>query len=589
MSPVGLSPNIAFAGQPLPSTWQSALLEVRVERRLNLTGRVSLRFVDPGYTLVQSGLVSLGTVVAVDDPDHGQVALIEAEVTGVDVDQRPGEQPELVVVAHDRSHRMGRAAQARTFLQMSSSDVVSSIAGASGLSPAVDSSHPVFDYLLQVDSDLGLLNELARRSGFDWWVEGRTLHFGRPRRSPTVSLTLGSDLQSFSVRTSGQRPDTVVVDGWDRDAQDVVTGQASSPTEGLLPDSRLARLVAHPRDAFGEARFTTSAVGATSQAEADVLSQAILDRQAAAAVEATGMLAGDGRIQPGGAVTVSDAGPLNGTYPVTAVEHVYRPGRGFRTRFASGDHQPAGLVDALGGAGPASASVAPHTGLTVGHVTNINDPEHRGRVKVRFPGLSTEEESAWARIAVLGGGKDRGHVFIPEVNDEVLVAFEGSDTRTPVVVGGLYGSKSTIPTPDITDGLVQKRAITSRLGHTVALLDDASSTATQAIELVLAGGNSRLHLGKDKLDATVPAGTPVSVSAGSSSFKIADDGAITVQATSITIKADKQLQLQGLTVSVSAQAELSLQGQASAALKGAQVQVQGEGQTSISGGTVMIN
>ena len=67
------------------------------------------------------------------------------------------------------------------------------------------------------------------------------------------------------------------------------------------------------------------------------------------------------------------------------------------------------------------------SGVVVGVVTNNQDPEGMGRVKVKFPWLSDEDESNWARVAAPMAGKERGFYFLPEVEDEVLVAFEHGD------------------------------------------------------------------------------------------------------------------------------------------------------------------
>ena len=72
------------------------------------------------------------------------------------------------------------------------------------------------------------------------------------------------------------------------------------------------------------------------------------------------------------------------------------------------------------------------------------------RVKLKFPWLSDDYESEWARVAQLGAGHHRGAVWLPEVNDEVLVAFEHGDTRRPFVVGELYNG---VDSP-LGDGLV---------------------------------------------------------------------------------------------------------------------------------------
>ena len=62
-------------------------------------------------------------------------------------------------------------------------------------------------------------------------------------------------------------------------------------------------------------------------------------------------------------------------------------------------------------------------GVVIGVVTNNQDPDELGRVKLRFPWLSEDYESNWARVASLMAGKERGAYFLPDVDDEVLVAF----------------------------------------------------------------------------------------------------------------------------------------------------------------------
>jgi phage protein D len=582
-----LSPVVSLNGSNLGATWLDGLLEVRVEREFQVPSRATLRFVDPGYALLQANLLALGTTLEITDPS-GSPVLITAEVTSVAVDQRLGEQPELVVVAHDKSHRLGRATTLKSYLAMAYSDVVSSLASGAGLTAKVTSTNVTLDYLMQVDSDLGLITELARRVGFDWWVEGTTLNFSPPAAGTQVALALGATLRSFSVRASGHHPDSVTVDGWDRDQQQMVTATVSSPTAGVVASSDLANVVSAPSSAFGSATLLTVGLSAQSQVEAQQLGQAIYDRGRAGSVTARGVADGNGAIVPGCTVAVTDAGPLSGSYPVTRVEHVHRPSSGYVTRFVAGDRRPATLVDTLAGAGGGVTPAHRHAGVTVGQVTNINDPNSTGRVKVRYPGASTEDETGWARVVSVGGGVNRGTVFIPEVNDEVLVAFEGGDPRQPVVIGGLYGARATIPTPQIVDGQVQARAMTSRLGHVVNLYD-GTSPAEQAIELQLAGKEHTLHLGKDQLNIAVPSGLPVNIVAGDTSIKFGQDGSITIAGPTISIQATNQLKLSGASVSVTAQTELSLQGQVSAALKGGMVQVQGNEAVAITGTPVAIN
>ena len=71
-------------------------------------------------------------------------------------------------------------------------------------------------------------------------------------------------------------------------------------------------------------------------------------------------------------------------------------------------------------------------GPVVGQVTDNQDPLGMGRVKVRIPMLGAQDESNWARIVATGAGNARGIYFLPEVDDEVLVVFEGETPTTPM-------------------------------------------------------------------------------------------------------------------------------------------------------------
>jgi len=88
------------------------------------------------------------------------------------------------------------------------------------------------------------------------------------------------------------------------------------------------------------------------------------------------------------------------------------------------------------------------SGVMVAIVTNNKDPDGMGRVKLKLPWLSDDYESDWARIATLMAGPERGVYFLPEVDDEVLIAFEHGDIRRPMVLGCLWNG---VDAPPITN------------------------------------------------------------------------------------------------------------------------------------------
>jgi uncharacterized protein involved in type VI secretion and phage assembly len=128
------------------------------------------------------------------------------------------------------------------------------------------------------------------------------------------------------------------------------------------------------------------------------------------------------------------------------------------------------------------------TGVAVGIVTSTKDPQGLGRVKVRFPWLSEAAESDWAKVMSFMAGKDRGGVFIPEVNDEVLVAFEHGDIDFPYVLGGLWNTDQQPPEQNL-DGKNNVRKIRSRSGHEI-VFNDNGVAGQECVEIRSSSGHS---------------------------------------------------------------------------------------------------
>jgi len=114
------------------------------------------------------------------------------------------------------------------------------------------------------------------------------------------------------------------------------------------------------------------------------------------------------------------------------------------------------------------------SGVVIGVVSKNKDDEGLGRVKVIFPWLSETEESQWARVATLMAGEKRGALFLPEVGDEVLVAFEQGDRDRPYVIGALWNGKDKPPKTN-DNGKNNIRLIQSRSGHQITLDDTDGS------------------------------------------------------------------------------------------------------------------
>src|SRR5262249_6123182 len=102
---------------------------------------------------------------------------------------------------------------------------------------------------------------------------------------------------------------------------------------------------------------------------------------------------------------------------------------------------------------------------------NVQDPEQQGRVKVCLPRLPGKPESDWVRVAQPSAGPGRGFYWLPQVNDEGLIAFERGETRLPYVVGALWNGKDK-PMEGAYQDENTTHKIQTKSGHQI-VLDDA--------------------------------------------------------------------------------------------------------------------
>ncbi|MEQ9363920.1 MAG: phage baseplate assembly protein V [Leptospirales bacterium] len=165
-------------------------------------------------------------------------------------------------------------------------------------------------------------------------------------------------------------------------------------------------------------------------------------------------------------------------------------------------------------------------GVMVGVVTDNQDPDRLGRVKVRLPRLTGEEESAWARVVTFMAGPDMGAVFIPEVDDEVLVAFEQGDVNLPYVIGSLHNGKDNAPYAN-ADGLNKERVIKSKSGHVIRLDD---TPGLEKIEIIDKTGDNMITIDSAENKIKIEAKTEIELN-------VAKDGTFKMSAKELVFEA----------------------------------------------------
>ncbi|MGG1550369.1 phage baseplate assembly protein V [Paenibacillus ferrarius] len=220
-------------------------------------------------------------------------------------------------------------------------------------------------------------------------------------------------------------------------------------------------------------------------------------------------------------------------------------------------------------------------GVMVGIVTNNNDPDKLGRVKLKLPMQETDTETDWVRIATLMGGKEMGSLFIPEVNDEVLVAFHLGELRMPFVIGSLWNPKNKPPAPADKNDL---RMIKSRSGHEISFNDksgDESITIKtkkgQVIELKDKDSSIAIADDSGNNKITIKGGSANEISIVSSTSKI------TMNAKGdVAIESTKEIKIKSTQVNIEASATMALKA-------GASLDLKSDGIINIKGSLVKIN
>jgi uncharacterized protein involved in type VI secretion and phage assembly len=169
-------------------------------------------------------------------------------------------------------------------------------------------------------------------------------------------------------------------------------------------------------------------------------------------------------------------------------------------------------------------------------VSDIKDPDGRGRVKITLPwspDSKGERYEAWARIATLMGGNKRGSWFIPDVNDEVLITFEGGDPRHPYIIGGLWNGKDDPPASMDGSGNNYHKVLCSRKGVKITL-DDTDGQETLLLETP---GGQKITLKDGPGAVEVVDSNGNSIKLGTSGVTVTASAKVTITASNAEISA----------------------------------------------------
>lgn len=484
---------VEIDGAPIVPAAARALGEVRVQRQLSLPTLCELTFFDPAEPFVSECGVERGAHLKVTI-EAETIPLFRGQVTAVKYAYGPSGGREIRVRGYDLLYQLRKSQPLRAHVDVTLIDLARNLVRNLGLEVQATEPGPVWQKLVQYrQSDFEMIAEVAERCGLYFTLNEGVLQFMTLEGiGPTVSLELGRSLLEAQIDVNTdlafRSVETLSWDPWRakhhrgeasraRIGREIPSDAASDEIQG-----RSERILAD--EPFQEER------------QAEALAQSEMDRQSAGEVTLWGIALGDSRLRPGTPVDVGNvASPILGRYILTSVTHTLDRHRGF--------------LSEINTVPPPVRARAKQTLASLGTVTQVNDPDGLGRVRVLLPSYGGIETD-WLGVVLPGAGAGKGLVAIPDVNDQVLVLFIRDDPAQGIVLGGLYGSVTPPDKAGVGEGGIHRFSFLTPGGQRIQLNDDKKMVQVEnhsgdrielspgRVRLVDAHG-SRIELLRDKV------------------------------------------------------------------------------------------
>jgi uncharacterized protein involved in type VI secretion and phage assembly len=583
--------QIKVDGNAVPAEVATSLLEASVEDEINLPDAFELVFRDPLRTTLAAGRFEIGkrlSIAVVSEATPAGTPIFDGEITAVEAEIER-DRTMAIVRGFDHAHRLQRGTTSETHLDVTYGDIVGKVAQRRGLQKGEAGSNTiVHEAVVQWNqTDWEFLSSLAAEIGHELVVVDGKLHLREPGTSSSApgsgdlrsdndrQLVAGSNLLRLRATISGaEQVGEVQVRGWDYKSKEAVSGTAAAADTSRSASAGIGAATLAQKLSGG------TLIKADLPVESDEVAQdaadSLIEQLGSAAAELDGVAAGNPALRAGVTVSIANVGaPFDGKYTLTSCRHTYDSVNGYQTSFRVSGRQTRTMLGLVRGSGRDGNEAV--RGVVPAIVSNLEDPDKLGRMKVTFPWLADRAESHWARVALAGAGNERGLVVLPEVGDEVLVAFDHGDPRLPYVVGGLFNGRDKLPVDPLDGGKVVKRYVVSRNGHRIEL-DDKDDVITVASgdgnhKIVIDQKASKIVLDTDG-EIEVKAQGKLLVNAANS-LKLESSGAFELKANGITLDAGG-----GAFNAKGSQAKVEGSGTA---------EISSSGQTTIRGSMVSIN
>ena len=526
-------------------------------------------------------------------------------ITQIDSSRHSGHAGDIIISGFSPTYLMDNGPHRHSWEEKAIKDIAQDVVQhfpQNLLQPGISPSYgETISYMVQYkETAWRFLSRICNTYGEWLMYDGQKLLIGPPQGSK-VKLIYGNTLNSFDMAMA-VRPTDFNVMAYDYVNTQVYDGQPS----GIPGKAGLSELGKHvfqkSTQFYGTQPKLWNNDFLTNKKQLDDFVNARAIMQSSHMVKFHGN-SGHPAIQLGATVSVQGKNVFNqkdesfGDYTVVSVSH-HCDGQGnYSNTFVS---IPASLKMP-----PGAGMSEPHSETQSALVTDNNDSDGLGRVRVRFHWMKTDEKSPWLRVASPHGGDNKGIFFMPEVGEEVIVGFEGGSPAKPFVIGMLWNSnaKTTFSNSGNDVKAIQTRSgnlmvmddnegsvhIADAKGNDIKIDGSGNINITGSESIVLTCGNAKIEMKKDGTvkitgkEITIDATDKATMKSGQASF--AADGQqnnADMKGMNANVEGTQGAKVKGMTAEVSGDTQVDIKANA-------QVQIQSSGMVTVKGSMIMLN
>jgi Rhs element Vgr protein len=377
----------------------------------------------------------------------------------------------IVITATSPDIKMDDGAHSKSFEEKTLKDIVSRVFDAYAISdtniqPSSKSgTHP---YIVQYrETSFNFISRLAQKYGQWFFYDGEKLHFGELKKTDTIDLKYGNNIFNFNLRLKVE-PFTFELVAYDYKDTGAQKYKSKDDSQNVALSKLGKEVVKHSDELFTHTSSLLYNHSLTSGNQQDHLNHRVELKKAG---KASGVVVCSGTtdsplLKIGCIIKITekikDSEITHGEYIVVDLQHSADRTGEYSNSFTA-------IPSECEIPFTANPHAIPVCETQSAIVTDNEDPDKMGRIRVHFFWQADGEKSPWLRIVNPYSGKEKGHLFIPEIDEEVLIGFEGGNAEKPFVIGTMFHAKAKPESWDPAKNNI--KAIRTRSGHTIEFRD----------------------------------------------------------------------------------------------------------------------